>query len=404
MSLPFTREAEPAPATIRVLFADDSAAIRTLARFALSSRHGFEVVAEATDGDEALRQFDGCRPDCVVLDIEMPGTDGLATLAELQRRAPRVPVVMLSGSTDPETRRRAFAEGAAAYLGKGELTQLAATIRSVAGRSPSAPVPAPADSSPATVVSGEPQPQPSQDRPSRTQPSRVPPVPGADQAAADLRRLEYLVSHDFAEPARIMKGFASLLAAGHADALDERGQAFLGHITAASDRLQAMIDDLLVFSRAGRAEPRLGRVEAGECLTEATRALAAMVTERHATLEVQPLPAVVADPTALTTVLRQVVANGIVFNRSPVPTVWVDGEVTAGEAVLRVRDNGIGVPVVEQENVFELFRRLNTREEFPGTGTGLTLCRRLMTQQGGTILLRPAPQGGTVVTLSLPTD
>lgn len=129
MAAPPEGQASAAESPIRVLFADDSASIRTLARFALSARHGFLVVGEAADGAAAVDLFDEHQPDCVVLDIEMPGVGGFGALAEMRRRGVTVPVVMLSGSTDPETRTRALAEGASAYLSKDEMTLLAETIR-----------------------------------------------------------------------------------------------------------------------------------------------------------------------------------------------------------------------------------------------------------------------------------
>ncbi len=133
LALPTTSsESSDAASLIRVVLADDSATIRTLVRYALGPRQGFSVVAEAANGAEALALTDLHHPDCVVLDIGMPGMDGFDVLAQMRIRCPNIPVVMLSGFTDQAVTDRAMARGAAAYLNKsGGLKDLAGTIRHV---------------------------------------------------------------------------------------------------------------------------------------------------------------------------------------------------------------------------------------------------------------------------------
>lgn len=103
------------------------------------------------------------------------------------------------------------------------------------------------------------------------------------------------------------------------------------------------------------------------------------------------------------TVLLALIENALLFNRSTPPQVFIEGHLEDAVAVVTVRDNGIGIDPAASEEVFALFRRLNTREEFSGTGTGLALCRRLVASMSGTISLRSTPGVGTTVTLTLPT-
>ena len=104
------------------------------------------------------------------------------------------------------------------------------------------------------------------------------------------------------------------------------------------------------------------------------------------------------------TVLSHLVRNAVTFNTAAPPTVSIDGHADGATAVLTVTDNGIGIGPADQERVFDLFVRLHARDDYPGTGTGLALCRRLMTLQGGTITLATATGAGTTVSLTLPTD
>lgn len=384
---------QPEHPLIRVLFADDSSAMRTLARYSLTAGKGFSV-AEACDGAEALALFDAHRPDCVVLDIEMPRLGGFEALDELQRRCPEMPVVMLSGFSDPALTSKAKARGAVAYLEKSsEMGRLAETVRRVsqpAVASPSPLIPAPAQA--VATVGATPTPE-QPESPAKTADST---------AAADLRRLEYVISHDFAEPVRIMGGFATLLNQRYAAALDPSGRAFLAHLLDGAQRMQTMVEDLLTYSRAGRVAAQPEVLDLGQLVAEVTTELAGPIAERGAEVTASDLPPAWGDPALVKTVLRHVVTNGLNFNAAALPTVQITGRVIGQLVALTVTDNGIGVSPAHADDVFELFRRLNTREQYSGTGTGLALCRRLLGLQTGTIALTSAAEGGTAVTITLP--
>jgi signal transduction histidine kinase len=373
------------PRLISVLLADDSGAMRTLARYALSAKHGFRLVAEAENGVQVLSLMKRHDPDVVVLDIEMPVMNGIQALTELSRTHPGVPVIMLTGNSDREMADQAMALGASAYVEKGNLALLSETIRDVTrayrlrGAPDEAPTPAAAGNGGRTVAT----------------------VPDA-ASAATLRRLEYVVGHDFAEPARIMTGFASLLETHYSDALDTRGQAFLAQITGAADRLQRMIDDLLVYSRAGQTPPRAERLDVQARVLHVRRELRDTIEAKRAEVTVEALPKAVADRDMVATVFQHLLQNALTFNRSPTPRVLVQGRLEGERAIYTVKDNGIGISPARTDEAFELCRRLNTRDEFPGTGMGLAVCRRLVTMMGGSIALTSPADGGCVVTLILP--
>jgi signal transduction histidine kinase len=324
-------------------------------------------------------------PDVVVLDIEMPVMNGIQALTELSRTHPGVPVIMLSGNSEREMAEQAMALGASAYVEKGNLALLSETIRDVTrayrlrGVPDDAPTPAAAGTGGRTAA----------------------PVP-EDASGATLRRLEYVVGHDFAEPARIMTGFANLLETHYSDALDTRGQAFLAQITGAADRLQRMIDDLLVYSRAGQTAPRAERLDVQARVLQVRRELRDTIEAKRAEVTVEALPKAVADADMVATVFRHLLQNALTFNRSATPRVLVQGRLEGERAIYTVKDNGIGISAARTDEAFELSRRLNTRDEFPGTGMGLAVCRRLVTMMGGSIALTSPADGGCVVTLILP--
>jgi signal transduction histidine kinase len=389
---------------VRVLFADDSAAMRTLARYALTAQRGFSVVGEASDGAQALLLAERHLPDCIVLDIEMPGMGGFEALAELRRRCPTTPVVMLSGYSDDAVRQRALDGGAVACLDKSsELKQLGLIIQRVTTQAGHGPSAATAETATPALIVGS-------SRPARVSTavdasaSAASPRPTASTTAAldDLHRLEYVISHELGEPLRIMKGFVTLLTSRYSDELDEAGQTFLDHVSGAAARMQSMIDDLLTYSRAGSVQPHPRHVDLTAVVVDTFGSLGARIAERGATATVEDLPGVVGDPLLLTQVMEQLVVNAITFTTSGAPTVHVSGHATGNTAVITVEDNGIGIDPANSERVFDLFQRLNTREEYPGNGAGLSLCRRLLELQGGSIGLVPGSQGGTAVSITLP--
>jgi two-component system, sensor histidine kinase and response regulator len=380
---PGSQPAAEALDEIRVVIADDSAAMRMLARYALSPQRGFRLVGEAAHGAEALDLIATHRPDCVVLDIEMPGMGGFEALAELRRRAPQLPVILLSGHGDASTAERAIKEGAVAHLDKtSQFILLADTIRQVVTH-----LAGTADPVLIERAAADPRHEPAED---------------AEAVKAELRRLEYVVSHDLGEPLRIMAGFAGLLESRYGAVLDEAGRSFVTHISEGSRRMQEMLADLLTYSRAGQLHAGdddldlqiLARTVCGE--------LADRILERGAELTVGDLPTAVGDADLVKDVLRHLVVNAITFNTSTVPKVTLSGRTEGSTAVVTVQDNGIGIDPAHRERAFELFQRLNTREAYPGTGTGLALCQRLLTLQQGTIALEAAPEIGTIVTLTLP--
>ena len=372
-------------APVRVVFADDSGSTRTLLRHILSAAADVTIVGEAADSSQALALVDTEDPDCVVLDIQMPGVGGFESLAELLRRRPGTPVIMLSGFSSPSVIDRALASGAAAFLDKTtQLKQLPETILRVmnAARSDASA----ASSAPTT---------------DRVTTAHAPSAP-APRTDVELRRIEYAVSHDFAAPLRSMRGFATLLEEKYGKTFDATASLFLAQILAAATRMQAMIDDLLVYSRAGRREPRADRIALNEVAAETVRSLATAISERNAEVTVGDLPVVIGDADMVHAALRHLILNGLTFNMSKIPHVRVEAAAEPGMAAITVTDNGMGIAASLHEPMFDLFRQLNGSDAFPGTGSGLALCRRLLAMQGGSVHVHASSPEGTTLRILLP--
>jgi light-regulated signal transduction histidine kinase (bacteriophytochrome) len=223
-----------------------------------------------------------------------------------------------------------------------------------------------------------------------------------ERSNADLEQFAYAASHDLSEPLRTVAGFSQLLASRYGDRLDAEGHEFIDHMNSGVNRMQQLIDDLLVYSRVGRAPLREEDVDLDAVLAEVTDWIAPAIQERGAKVTHDPLPTVRGERGQLAQVLQNLVANAIKFTApDTVPEVHVSAAREAGGWRISVRDNGIGVGD-DQDVIFKMFGRLHPADMYPGTGIGLALAKRIIEQHGGRIWVQPGPEGGSVFSFTLP--
>jgi signal transduction histidine kinase len=225
-----------------------------------------------------------------------------------------------------------------------------------------------------------------------------------ERSNADLEAFAYVASHDLAEPLRSVAGFVSLLERQYGDELDEQAREFIAYAVDGVERMQAMIEDLLLYARAGTADLRTERVAAGEVVQAALRDLDPTVMECGASIEVGELPDVRADPRQLQRVFQNLLANAIKYTAEGVtPRVRVSGRGADGFWELSVADNGIGIDPAQAERAFEMFARVpGGAGSYQGTGLGLAISRRIVERHGGRLWVEPNPGGGSVFRLTLP--
>lgn len=225
-------------------------------------------------------------------------------------------------------------------------------------------------------------------------------------ANKELEAFAYSVSHDLRAPLRHISGFVALLKGRMAGVSDEDARRYLSLISQASDRMGQLIDDLLSFSRMGRAEISRGRVALGALAQEAIAELAPEAAGRDVRWRVEELPQVAGDRAMLGAVFTNLIANALKFTRPRNPaeiTVgWRAGK--AGETVVFVRDNGVGFDPAYAGKLFGVFQRLHRAEDFEGTGIGLANVRRIVARHGGRTWAEGAVDRGATFYFSLPAD
>ncbi|MFE7750113.1 CHASE3 domain-containing protein [Streptomyces sp. NPDC057428] len=221
---------------------------------------------------------------------------------------------------------------------------------------------------------------------------------------SELEQFAYVASHDLQEPLRKVASFCQLLEKRYSAELDDRARQYIDFAVDGAKRMQVLINDLLTFSRVGRVQQTWKPVDLGNCLDRAMSNLTLAVEESGATVvREDPLPELLGDSTSLTMVWQNLIGNAVKFRRPDVPCRITVGCVREDENWhLTVADNGIGIAPEFADKVFIIFQRLHGRDEYEGTGIGLSLCRKIVEFHGGRIWLDPAPAEGTLIHFTLP--
>ncbi|MCX7597291.1 MAG: ATP-binding protein [Armatimonadetes bacterium] len=217
----------------------------------------------------------------------------------------------------------------------------------------------------------------------------------------DLEDFSYAVSHDLREPLRMVCSYLELIEKRYAHALNEEGQEFLEYATEGAERLQAMLDGLLEYSRVTTRGQRLQAVDAGTVFRRAAASLERVIRETGAVITCDPLPTVHADPDQLGTVFRNLLENSLIFRGSVSPQIHISAQQEGAEWVFTIVDNGLGIDPRFHDRVFVVFQRVHGRE-YGGVGMGLAICKRIIERHGGRIWIDSQAGRGAKFFFTLP--
>jgi len=218
----------------------------------------------------------------------------------------------------------------------------------------------------------------------------------------DLQQFAYVASHDLFEPLRMVISFLQLLQERLTSKLDKQSEEFIRFALDGAHRMQALISDLLDYSRVGIRGRPFGPTNAEQALNAAVGNLKVAIEESGATVAHQALPTVHADAVQLTQVFQNLVGNALKFHGSKPPHIEVAAQQRDHEWCFSVSDNGIGIDPKHFNRIFEIFQRLHTRQEYSGTGIGLAICKRIIERHGGRIWVESTPGQGSTFFFTLP--
>jgi PAS domain S-box-containing protein len=227
-------------------------------------------------------------------------------------------------------------------------------------------------------------------------------VTNLERSNQDLEQFAYVASHDLQEPLRMISSYTQLLARRYKGKLDQDADDFIGYTVDGASRMQQLINDLLAFSRVGTRGKTLEPISSQAALDLAIENLQAAIEESHAQVTQDTLPVVQADDLQLMQLFQNLIGNAIKFHSGKPPRIHVGVAAGEKEWVFTIQDNGIGIDPQYFERIFIIFQRLNKRDQFPGTGIGLAICKKIVQRHGGRIWADSKPGLGSTFYFTLP--
>ena len=349
--------------------------------------HGYRAVV-AQSGAEAIERAELVRPNLILLDVLMPGIDGFETCRRLKASESTrdIPVVFMTALTDAADKLAGFEAGAVDYVTKpldgAEVRARIDTHLSL------------------YALRRELERQNAQLREEMAERQQV--QEALQRSNTELEQLAYVASHDMQEPLRMIASYLQLVAQRYQGKLDAEADEFIGFAVDGAKRMQALINDLLAYSRVGTKARPFAPTDCAALVETAISDLRVAIEESGADVSCGPLPVVMADAMQFAQLFRNLLANAIKFRSSRSPQVRIEAERGDAGWCFAVHDNGIGIAPEYFDRIFVLFQRLHSRREYAGTGIGLALCKKIVERHGGRIWVESVQDSGSVFRFTIP--
>jgi signal transduction histidine kinase len=356
---------------LRLLIVEDEPAdvelvLRTL------QKQGFDANADVAQTAEAFTDL--VRKNCydlILADYKLPNWTGMESVEILRQERLDVPVIVVSGSLGELTAVECIKQGAADYVLKDNLARLPDSARRALWE------------------------KRLRDAHQRGQEELA-------RSNQDLEQFAYVASHDLQEPLRMVATYTQLLAERYGGQLDDNADKYIHYAVDGALQMQALVQDLLAFSRVGRPGADLQSTDCNVVLEIAIKNLQAAIDESGTRITSDRLPVILADSSQLLQVFQNLIGNAIKFRGSDPPAIQISAVSKGAHWLFSVADNGIGIEPEHAEIVFAIFKRLHTRAEYPGSGIGLAICKKIIERQGGRIWVESQPGRGSTFKFTLP--
>lgn len=220
----------------------------------------------------------------------------------------------------------------------------------------------------------------------------------------ELQQFAYVASHDLQEPLRTIASYLQLLETRYKDKLDKDAQDFIYYAVDGATRMKKLINDLLVYSRVDRADEPHKPTPLTTVLDRVVSQLQVTIADNNATITHDPLPTLTVDENQMVQLLQNLIGNAIKYKGDHPPHIHIGARRDKTEWIITVRDNGIGIEPQYLERIFIIFQRLHSVRQYPGTGIGLAICKKIVERHNGRIWAESVPGEGTTIAFALPAD
>jgi signal transduction histidine kinase len=325
-------------------------------------RAGFDVAADVVDTREQVRERLKKNPyDVILADYSLPNFRGMDALDIVRETNLTTPLILVTGALNSETAVECVKQGAMDYVLKDHLARLAISVRraleDVRLR---------------------------QER-ARTQEQLADKVEELARSNCDLEQFAYVASHDLQEPLRMVAAYTQLLSERYQGKLDSAADRYISYAVEGATRMQALLEDLLAFSRVGRNGVTPSPTDVNSAIDEVLKNLGLALKQHNVTVTCNPLPTILADRFQVVQLFQNLIGYTLKFRAKRNPCITISAEQKGREWLFSVFDNGIGIAEEHKDLVFKIFQRLHTRTEYPGNGVGLAICKKIVEHNGGRI-------------------
>jgi len=363
---------------LKVLLVEDDPVDKELVLCALRNG-GFDPQADSAETQE---QFIACIEKnsyhVILADYNLCSWRGTEALDLLQKGAMDIPFILVTGALGDEMAVDCIKRGTADYVLKDHLPRLPVAVRRAIREK--------------QLREARRQAEEELDRK----------IEELARSNRDLEQFAYVASHDLQEPLRMVATYTQLLGERYRGKLDEKADKYIAYAVDGAVRMQALINDLLIYSRVGRQRGEAQRIACTTVVERALRNLQAAVNEAGAVVKCDELPTLYIEPGPLVQVFQNLISNAIKFHGPEPPRIEISAVEKGGQWVFSVSDNGIGIDPQHAEDIFVIFKRLHSRSEYPGSGLGLAICKKIIEQAGGSIWAESQPGKGSTFKFTLP--
>ncbi|HEX2869222.1 MAG TPA: response regulator [Ignavibacteriales bacterium] len=414
----------------KILIAEDSITQLENLKYILQ-KESYEVIA-VQDGMSAFKAAVDNKPSLIISDIIMPRMDGYELCRRLKGHSQLrdIPVILLTNLTDPHEVIKGLQAGADNFLTKpykGEF--LLSKIKYILENKHLRRNSAPSDDGVKVKFDGEQylinssrtqiidlllstfenavqkngELQQVNDQLLSVQQELKRKNLELERSNRDLELFAYVASHDLQEPVRNVSNYTTLLERRYRNAFDEKGQQMLAFITEGSRRMQDLIQDLLSYSRLSNVENKFEMVDLNEVVSDSFKNLKAAIDESNAVIKTDRLPAVKAVRAQMLQLFQNLLSNAIKYrNPAKMPEIEIGCYKMGSKIVFFIKDNGIGIEKEYFDRIFVIFQRLHDRGSYPGTGIGLTICKKIIERHGGRMWVESEIGKGSAFFFTLP--